>query len=80
MRQITTVERGEYSDFQILAVFENPADAEKFAADWNDENQPSWDMRAVVGTLDFYPAGAYFSQARVIDGEISVRTIAGEIC
>lgn len=70
MIQIAIVERGEYADHEILAAFEDPRDAAKFAEDFNNQHQPSWDMRAVVGQLDCYPAGTYHGRTRVIDGEI----------
>lgn len=72
MATITVVEKGEYDDFDILAAFEDADDAQAFADDYNDEHKPDWPMRARVGTLDFYRAGAYMRRGQVIDGETVV--------
>jgi len=56
--EITTVESGEYMDHQILAVFADPADAQKFADDHN-RNLSGGSDRAFLGTLPYYPAGTY---------------------
>jgi len=58
MRQIWTVEVGEYSDFQILGVFELQEDAERFAKKYNDDpDRSEFSLRACVGTIEYWPAG-----------------------
>lgn len=70
MQQITIVECGEYDDHQILAVFEAPEDAQAYADDYNKRERPAWNDRAVVGQLDFHPAGTYHRAGQVVDGRI----------
>lgn len=58
MKQIWTVEIGEYSEFQILAIFELEEDAKRFAEKYNnDPNISEFSLRASVGKIEYWPAG-----------------------
>jgi hypothetical protein len=61
MTEVTLVTRGEYADKRPLAVFTDPAAAERWAARWNSDHRdllrgPS-DWAAVDSTLPIDPAG-----------------------
>jgi len=57
MRQIWTVEVGEYSDHEILAVFDLEDTARKFATRYNDDpDRSEFSSRASVGSVEYWPA------------------------
>lgn len=76
MQAISVVEVGEYSDYRVLAIFEDPGDAEAYADDYNSRLMAG-DDHATVGQLVFYPAGTFHLEGTVVDGELIERSAIG---
>ncbi|MEV0732402.1 hypothetical protein [Polymorphospora sp. NPDC050346] len=60
----TEVGRGEYADYEVLAVFGNETEAQRFVDDWNlkhinDIQRGRTAPAEIRGTVPYYPAGTW---------------------